>query len=148
MNTRYFALVMGIIFGVVGIAGFVPGFLTPPAGDPDLMVDAGHGRLFGLFPVNLLHNLVHLLFAAWGVLAFRSFWAARTYARVVTWSYGLLTIMGLIPFLNTMFGLVPIHGHDVWLHAGIALVAAYFGYRAPVAVEAPDRPVHIENRPY
>jgi len=145
MRTRYFALLMGIVFAVVGIAGFVPALLTPPTGHPDLMIDAGHGRLFGLFPVNILHNLVHLLFGAWGVLAYRSFVAARGYARVVAWSYGLLTVMGLIPFLNTAFGLVPIHGHDIWLHAGIALVAAYFGYRAPVAAEAP-RPVHVGNR--
>jgi hypothetical protein len=25
-------------------------------------------RLFGLFPVNILHNLVHLAFGAWGIL--------------------------------------------------------------------------------
>ncbi len=34
--------------------------------------------------------------------------------------------MGLIPVLNTSFGLIPIFGHDVWLHALFALAAAYF----------------------
>jgi hypothetical protein len=127
MKTRYFALVMGIIFAVVGVAGFIPGLLTPlPEGE--LAVDALSGRLLGLFPVNILHDLVHLLFGIWGIAAYRSFGAARGYARSVTWIYGLLTIMGLVPGLNTMFGLVPIFGHDVWLHLAIAGAAAYFGY--------------------
>ena len=33
--------------------------------------------------------------------------------------------------LNTMFGLCPIEGHDVWLHLVLAGVAAYFGFLAP-----------------
>ena len=37
-------------------------------------------RIFGLFPVNLLHNLVHLAFGIWGVAA-RKFSSARTYCR-------------------------------------------------------------------
>ena len=36
--------------------------------------------------------------------------------------------MGLIPGLNTVFGLVPIRGHDVWLHAASAILGAYFGW--------------------
>ena len=36
--------------------------------------------------------------------------------------------MGLIPGLNTTFGLIPIFGNDVWLHALTALIAAYFGW--------------------
>ena len=49
-------------------------------------------------------------------------------------SYGLLTVMGLIPGLSTTFGLVPIYGADVALHAVIAAVSAYFGF----AVRASD----------
>lgn len=42
--------------------------------------------------------------------------------------YGLRTVLGLIPATSTAFGLVPIYGNDVWLHAALAAVAAYFGY--------------------
>ena len=38
--------------------------------------------------------------------------------------YAVLAVMGLVPALNTVFGFIPIHGHDVWLHAVIALAAA------------------------
>jgi hypothetical protein len=43
--------------------------------------------------------------------------------------------MGLIPALNTLFGLAPIHGHDVWLHGGTAIIAAYFGWFAAASTE-------------
>lgn len=44
--------------------------------------------------------------------------------------YGALAVMGLIPGLDTLFGLVPIFGHDVWLHAVTAAAAVYFGWFA------------------
>jgi hypothetical protein len=43
--------------------------------------------------------------------------------------FGVLTVMGLIPGLNTVFGLIPLFGHDIWLHALTAIAAAYFGFR-------------------
>ena len=45
--------------------------------------------------------------------------------------YAVLVVLGLIPAVNTLFGLLPIHGHDVWLHAVLALPAAYFGFFGP-----------------
>lgn len=65
-------------------------------------------------------------------MVWRSFAASRIYSRSVAIIYGVLAIAGLIPGLNTLFGLVPLHGNDIWLHGIIALAAAYFGY-APVA---------------
>jgi hypothetical protein len=78
--------------------------------------------------VNILHNIVHLLFGVWGVLAYKSLSGAKTYARVVAVAYGLLIVMGLIPATNTTFGLVPIFGNDVLLHVFLAAPAAYFGF--------------------
>jgi len=52
------------------------------------------------------------------------------YARSIALFYGALAMMGLIPGMNTLFGMLPIHGHDVWLHAGSAAIAAYFGWRS------------------
>lgn len=132
MRINTFARIYGIVFLVVGVGGFIPG-LTQPHDHPNLAVEAGSGMELGLFPVNALHNLVHVVFGAWGLLAARNFDAARTYARIVAIAYALLTILGLIPATNTTFGLVPIYGHDIWLHAVLAGVAAYFGfaYREP-----------------
>jgi hypothetical protein len=128
---RYFALIYGIVFLLIGIAGFIPGFVVPFLGEhPPVAVDAGAGLLFGLFPVNVLHNIVHALFGLWGIAVWRSMPASRTYARAVAVIYGIFVIMGFLPVLNTTFGLVPLWGHDIWLHAVLAGVAAYFGFVA------------------
>lgn len=152
MDVRYFALVYGIVFLLVGIAGFVPAFVTPPEGAA-ADTAAAHGRLFGLFPVNTLHNLVHIGFGIWGLIAYRAFGGARIYARSVAVIYGIFTIMGLIPGLNTVWGLVPLYSHDIWLHAVLAIVAAVFGWkpqrtgRAGYAETGPTRTGETDDFP-
>jgi hypothetical protein len=135
MLTRRFAQVLGAVFLLVGIMGFIPALLTNPAnhphGDHPLTVTAFDGYLLGLFHVNVLHSAVHVLFGVMGLLMGARWETARLYARIVAVAYALLAVMGLVPALNTVFGLIPIHGHDVWLHAAIAAVAAYFGFAAP-----------------
>ncbi|HKX91585.1 MAG TPA: DUF4383 domain-containing protein [Sphingomicrobium sp.] len=129
MDTRRFALVWGILFLVIFASGVVPGLLQPPGvTDPHLAMDSMYGRALGLFPVNLLHDLVHLLFGIWGILAYRSFDAARTFARATAIIYAVFAVMGLVPGLDTTFGLVPLFSHDVWLHVLLAAGAAYFGF--------------------
>ena len=129
MMTRRFDLIVGIVYLVIGIAGFIPG-LVQGQDYPDLAVDAGSGALLGLFPVNVVHHLVHLLVGILGIAAYRAFESARLYSRGLAIVYGVLAVMGLIAAANlhTMFGLTPLFSHDVWLHAGTAIIAAYFGW--------------------
>jgi hypothetical protein len=127
MNTQLFARIYGIVFLIVGIGGFIPG-LTQPHVHPGLIINGSSGMELGLFPVNILHNVVHIAFGIWGLVAGQSFAAARLYARGVAVIYALLTVLGVIPATNTAFGLVPIYGNDVWLHGLLAVVAAYFGF--------------------
>ena len=135
MSTRTFALIWGIVFLGAAAGGLIPGLLQEPAiHDPDLAVDVMHGRALGLFPVNILHTLVHLLFGIWGVIASRDWDKAKAYAKTVAVIYAVFVVMGLIPGLDTTFGLVPLHDNDVWLHALLAVPAAYFGF------------VHKDNR--
>lgn len=131
MNTvRYFALVLGILFLLIGVAGFVPGMVQDGPEHALRVHGPGEGYLLGLFHVNVLHNIVHVLFGIWGIAAYQRYSASRMYARVVAISYAVLVVFGLCPspMIHTFFGLVPVHGHDVWLHAVIALAGAYFGW--------------------
>ena len=142
MSTRRFAFFLGIFFIVAGIAGFLPFLAHPEAGAtlPDNAIAMpGHGgailgtgddMLFGLFPVNAVHNAVHLLFGLWGLAAARSWRGALVYARSVAIIYVLLAIAGLLPGAQTGFGLIPLYAKDVWLHGLIALGGLYFGWAA------------------
>lgn len=139
---KTFALIYGVVFLLIGILGFFPGLLAPSDPGRELLITGFHGHLLGLFPVNWLHNLVHIAFGVWGLVAARSWFAARSYARAVAIIYIVLAVMGLIPVLNTTFGLVPLYGNDVWLHVLLAAVAAYFGWGVKAPPEA-GRPVRV-----
>jgi len=124
MSTRTFALVFGILFIAIGAAGFIPSLIAAP----DMGDIGGHGMLFGLFPVNTPHNVVHLLFGLWGLAASRSVSAATAYARGVAIIYAVLALCGLLPATQDGLGHVPLYGKDVWLHGALALFGAYFGW--------------------
>lgn len=135
MSTRTFALLFGIVFLAIGVLGFVPQLVQPlHEGHPPVIGNGG--QLLGLFPINIVHNAVHILFGVWGLAASRSAAGSVTYARAVAIIYAVLTIAGLIPNLNSFFGYVPLYGNDIWLHGLLALIAAYFGWvnRSPSAL--------------
>jgi hypothetical protein len=117
------------------VLGFVPGATqAPPADAPEIGVANGYSYLLGLFPVNAVHNVIHLVIGVVGLTAYGGFIGAQTFARGLAVVYGLLAIMGVIPALQTVFGYAPIFGHDVWLHAVTALAAAYVGWAAKADV--------------
>jgi hypothetical protein len=141
VRTSTFALVAGVAYLGAGALGLVPAALQPPPeGAPATSFGVLYGYLLGLFPVNVLHTAVHLAIGLWGIAAWSGAGSAVGYARSLAVLYGLLAAMGLIPGVNTLFGLLPLHGHDVWLHAGTAVLAAWFGWRRPsVSVERRSR---------
>jgi hypothetical protein len=129
--TRYFALVVGVAFVMAGIAGFLP-FFTPhaPPDAPHLLVDTSYGLLLGLFPVNIIHNLFHFGVGVLGIFSFRSYSSALQYSRFLGVALAVLSVMGMIPALQTGFGLWPLYGHDVWLHGIEAVIGIYLGFFA------------------
>ena len=137
MRTTTFALIFGIAYLGAGVLGLIPAALLPPPADaPPTNLALLYGYLLGLFPVNILHSAVHMAIGIWGLAAWRGgFTSAKVYGRSLAILYGVLAVMGLIPGMNTLFGLLPLHGHDVWLHAGTAAIAAYFGWREEAQME-------------
>jgi hypothetical protein len=130
MPVRPVALVFGIVFVIVAVLGFV----TPGGMNMDASLDHAP-RLMGLFPVNVLHSLVHLVFGLWGLIAARGAGSARAYCRGAGTIYLVLAALGFVA--PTGFGLVPIGGNDIWLHASIGLVLAIVGFAgAPRRVQA------------
>jgi hypothetical protein len=125
---RRVAMVFGIVFLLVGILGLVsPGGMSMGVASP--------GMILGLFPVNLLHNIVHLLFGVWGLMASRSFTGAKMFAQVGGVIYIVLAICGWL--LPNTFGLLPNGGNDIWLHALFGLVLAGVGFTAKDTMGAP-----------
>jgi hypothetical protein len=120
-TTQKVAMVFGVVFLLVGVLG-----LLVPDGMGMEADNAAAPRVLNLFPVNLLHNIVHIAFGVWGVVASRRWSAARMYCRVGAVIYAVLVLLAFID--RTTFGLVPIGGNNIWLHALLAAGLGYFGF--------------------
>jgi|SRR5215208_244774 len=133
MNTtvQKLAAVFGVVFILVAIVGFlVPGGMAMQPADPMTAPKA-----LGIFPVNLLHNIVHLLFGIWGLAASRSWDGSKQFFIVVGIIYAILTVVGFLS--PTGFGFVPMGGADIGLHCVLAIVMLAIGFTAkPVASAA------------
>jgi hypothetical protein len=107
------AQVFGWAFIVMGLAGFAA------TGGSMVADHTVAPRLFGLFPVNALHNVVHLVFGVWGVLGARSVGGARSYLVGAGLVYLILAALGYI--VPNGLGLVPLGGNDIGLHLFLGL---------------------------
>lgn len=126
-----FAQVFGIIYLLVGVLGFVlPLLLTP--------MPAAWGPfssyLFGLFAVNWLHSLAHLLIGVVGIAVYRSFSGSRAYSFALGVAYAALFLVGILTGgvgLGARGGLLPLNGWDNVLHllTALAAFAAFFSAR-------------------
>jgi hypothetical protein len=136
MRAETFAFFFGIAYISAGLLGLNPTTLTPPPADaPPIQLTSFYGYVLGLFPSNLLLSAVHLATGAWGIVAWRHVTNPQVFARVLAILYGALAVMGLIPQLSTVFGVLPLHGADIWLHAVTAGVASYFAWRTDLSIE-------------
>ena len=130
-----FAQVFGIIYLLVGILGFIPPLLVGTFNWGPLA-----GLLIGLFAVNWLHSLAHLVIGVAGLATFRNPVAARTYALVIGIAYVLLFVLGLIggPFGPLPY-LLPLNGLDNILHLLTAVIAlaAFFLSREAAGSPSP-----------
>jgi hypothetical protein len=113
------ATLVGAVFLVVGILGFIPGVTTHYS----QLEFAGHtsdAKLFGVFEVSVLHNLVHLLFGLVGLAAGRS--TSLTAQRYLIGGgvvYLIIWIYGLIVGKEAKANFVPLNNADNWLHLAL-----------------------------
>jgi uncharacterized protein DUF4383 len=116
------AMFFGVLFLVVGALGLAVsgGMQMGDSGNPAM--------LLGMFPVNVLHNVVHLAFGVWGVLAARSYNGAVAYCKLAGFAYLCLAGLGMI--VPAFFGLIPIGGNDVFLHAVFGVFLVWVGFTA------------------
>jgi hypothetical protein len=114
------ALLVGVVFLLVGIAGFIPGLTT----NFDQMTFAGHesqAAILGVFQVSILHNIVHLLFGVAGLALSRSISGARGYLIFGGVIYLALFVYGLLIDHDSAANFVPVNSADNWLHLGLGI---------------------------
>jgi hypothetical protein len=129
------ARLVGVVFLLVGILGFIPGITTNLYDGLDFAGDDGNAELLGIFKVSVLHNIVHGLFGIAG-LALSSTWnGARTYLIGGGAVYGALWLLGIVGGADW----IPANDADNWLHLvlGAGMIAAGVVTTRGRAVAAP-----------
>jgi hypothetical protein len=134
MVERYIALAIGIIYLLLGLAGFVPALVSLPGTSESFVpldeaagaYSAGFGYIFGAIPTNFLHNIVRCAVGLLGITCYNNTTTARLFNRGFAVSYILLAIIGLLPLGKTFFGLMPLFGANVLLNALAAIAAGYY----------------------
>ncbi len=116
------ARVIGAVFLLVGVLGFVPGVVS----NYSSMSFMGHdstAKLLGIFEVSVLHNIVHVLLGVAGLAMARTkprqFLVGGGVIYLVLWVYGIV-----IDKASTA-NFVPVNTADNWLHfaLGAAMLA-------------------------
>ncbi len=121
------ATVFGVVLTLLAIVGaFAAGAMYMQPSDP-----AMSSKALGIFPVNLLHNIVHLLSGIWGLTAARSWGSARSF---FIWGGVVYAALTLLAFVSPSgFGLVPLAGPDIALHCLVAILMLGIGLTAKPA---------------
>jgi hypothetical protein len=114
------AITVAAIFLVIGVLGFIPEITT----DYDDLRLAGHhsdARLFDLFEVSVLHNLVHLVSGVAGLALARTATGARTFLFGGGAIYLVLWVYGLAIERNSTANFLPVNDADNWLNLGLGI---------------------------
>lgn len=113
----------GLVFLAVGLLGFVPGVTRD-------------GHLLGIFHVNAVHNVVHILS---GLAALMAGWAsehaARMFLRLFGAVYAIIALLGFVYGDRPIFGLIANNAADTWLHLAIAIASLLLGFALKERIE-------------
>ena len=123
-NVQKASMVVGAVFLLVGVLGFVPGITS----NFEELSFAGHhseAMLLGLFQVSALHNIVHLLFGAAGLVLARTAMGARSFLLYGGIVYLVLFVYGLVVPQDSDGNFVPLNSFDNILHLllGVGMIA-------------------------
>jgi hypothetical protein len=140
MTSRRFALLLGILLLLMGVAGFVPALVRPADDVHGLSLDGGTPLLFGWFGARALNNVVRIALGAAALVSARSMDEAVRGCRRAAGAFLLLAICGVVPGLDTMFGFMSLYGNDIWLHGLLFLLCLYYGWihHNPAPPQAPE----------
>ncbi len=117
------ARLVGIVFLLVGIAGFIPGITTNLYDGLDFAGDGSEAELLGLFQVSVLHNIVHALFGV-GIFMAATPSGARTFLIGSGAIYLVLFLLGIVGGADW----VPVNDADDWLHLGLGVGLLGLGF--------------------
>lgn len=115
---QIFSLVFGIVYVLVGLAGFlVTGFRGFAESTGDTLI------VFGLNP---LHNIIHIVIGGLWIASSRYESSARVVSLSLGFALGLVAVLGFLSALRFL-AIENLADPDNFLHLATAALALYFG---------------------
>ncbi len=112
MNLKIAAMIFGIFFIFVGVAGFMPLFTK-------------NDLLFNLFMVDTAHNIIHLISGFIALLCAFKTKISLYYFRVFGVIYAIVAIAG---FITHDLVIIHVNLADNLLHIAIAAISLFLGF--------------------
>jgi hypothetical protein len=122
LTARTAAFVIGVVFLIVGVLGYVPNPIVGPT---------------GLFLTNPLHNIIHIASGIVLLLGVYTGLGSSMALKIVGVVYGLVAICGFFMVMDNMMVGVAINEADKWLHVVLAVVILAAGFGLPAMERAP-----------
>jgi hypothetical protein len=113
LNAKTAAMLIGVVFLVVGILGFFPNPLISPT---------------GLFAVNTAHNFVHLASGLVLLAGAYTGLGSSLALKIVGLAYAAVAVLGLVSSGNMLLGVILVNHADHWLHVGLSAVILAAGF--------------------
>lgn len=130
---QIFALAFGVVYLFIGLVGFaVTGF--------DDFAGSVYGEKLLIFPVNPLHNLVHLAIGVFWLVASARHASARSANVGIGIAYALVAALGFAGVLKFL-AIAGAGSADNWLHLVTAVLSLYFGTAGATATRATNATV-------
>jgi hypothetical protein len=113
LNAKTAALIIGVVFLLVGVLGFIDNPLVSAK---------------GIFAVNTEHNLVHLVSGVVILAGAYSGVGAALTLKIFGIVYAVVAILGFFTSGNMLLGMILVNAADHWLHVALAIVILAAGY--------------------
>jgi hypothetical protein len=122
LTARTAAFVIGIVFLIVGVLGYVSNPIVGPT---------------GLFLTNPLHNIIHIASGIVLLLGVYTGLGSSLALKIVGIVYAFVAICGFFMVMDGMMMGVAINDADKWLHVVLAAVILAAGFGLPAIEQAP-----------
>ena len=118
LNARTAAFVLGIVFLIVGVLGYINNPLVGPN---------------GIFVTNNMHNLVHIVSGIFLLIGVYTALTPSLALKILGVVYAIVAVLGFVMMKGSdgvMFG-IAMNMLDHWLHVVLAIVLLAAGFGLP-----------------
>jgi hypothetical protein len=132
LANRLFTAVISLVYLALGICGSISPLLHSPPPQTDvqqLAVSLNYGYLFGIFPMNIVSDILFIAIGVAGVICALTAVRSRYFERTILTLSVIAVFLGFLPWgVSRLWGFMPLWGWTDALFFMTALFSFYFAF--------------------